>query len=65
MKDVEQFISLVKRMRDAQKEYFRTRDRRVMQHSICLEGAVDKCIQDYEAFKKAHPLQRDLFEDGE
>lgn len=65
MIETEKFIDLVKRMRQAQKEYFRTRDRRVMQHAICLEGAVDKCIMDYDAYKKEHPIQMDLFADND
>lgn len=61
MQDMEKFIDLVKRMRQAQKDYFRTRDRRIMQHAMCLEGAVDKCIQDHDAYRKEHPRQLDLF----
>ncbi len=64
MQDIDKFIDLVKRMRAAQKDYFRTRDRRIMQHSICLEGAVDKCIQEHEEYRKNHPKQLDLFADN-
>ena len=41
MKD---FITTVKAMREAQKEYFRTRDRQVLQRSKELERKVDTCI---------------------
>lgn len=58
----EKFIDTVRRMREAQKEYFRTRERKVLLHSIMLEGAVDKMISDHEAWVKAHPIQRDLFD---
>lgn len=60
--DNEKFYDTVKRMRDAQKEYYRTRDRKVLIHSMMLEGAVDKMIQERDAWLKQHPVQRDLFE---
>ena len=41
MKD---FITTVKAMREAQKEYFRTRDRQVLQRSKELERKVDTYI---------------------
>lgn len=36
------FRALVKRMRDEQKLYFRTRDRTALEYSKKLEGAVDR-----------------------
>lgn len=65
MQDIEQFIDLVKRMRQAQKDYFRTRNRTIMQHSMGLERAVDKCIIEYEENKKDHPKQLDLFAESD
>lgn len=44
MKD---FITTVKDMREAQKEYFRTRDRQVLQRSKALEKRVDALIAEY------------------
>ena len=41
MKDINNFISTVENMRNAQKEYFRTRNKEVMKHSIILEKTVD------------------------
>lgn len=38
------FVMLVKKMRDCQKEYFRTRDKEVLQESKNLEKKVDSCI---------------------
>lgn len=61
MTEIEKFIDTVKRMREAQKEYFKTRDRKVLIHSKCLEGAVDKMILDYEATKKPALKQAELF----
>ena len=45
MKD---FITTVKAMREAQKEYFRTRDRQVLQMSKALEKRVDALIAEYD-----------------
>lgn len=45
MKD---FITTVKAMREAQKEYFRTRDRQVLQRSKALEKRVDTLIAEYD-----------------
>lgn len=63
--NTEKFIDTVKRMRDAQKEYFKTKNRKVMLHSMMLEGAVDKMIEEHEEWQRAHPVQRDLFENQE
>lgn len=41
------FITTVKAMREAQKEYFRTRDRQVLQRSKALEKRVDALIAEY------------------
>ena len=42
------FISLVRSMREAQKEYFRTRDANVLVKAKELEAKVDKVISDAE-----------------
>ena len=42
--DMNEFIELVREMRDAQKEYFRTRDKNVLQRSKELERKVDTYI---------------------
>ena len=39
-----EFIELVRQMREAQKEYFRTRDKNVLQRSKELERKVDTYI---------------------
>lgn len=39
-----EFITTVKDMRDAQKTYFKTRDREVMRKSILLESKVDGMV---------------------
>lgn len=43
-----EFIELVRQMREAQKEYFRTRDRQVLQRSKALEKRVDALIAEYD-----------------
>lgn len=43
---LEQFKSLVAQMRAAQKEYFRTRDRNVLQQSKILEKQVDDALKE-------------------
>jgi len=40
-----EFIELVKRMREAQKNYFRTRDYNYLSESKMLERQVDKLIE--------------------
>lgn len=40
-----EFIELVKMMRDAQKEYFKTRDRDVLVKSKALEARVDEIVK--------------------
>ena len=46
MKQID-FYFLVKKMRDYQKAYFETRDRRFMHRAIELEEQVDKAIDGY------------------
>lgn len=49
MKD---FITTVKAMREAQKEYFRTRDRQILLKSKTLEKRVDDYIAQYNNQQK-------------
>ena len=42
---MEDLVKLVKEMREAQKEYFRTRDKSMLQRSKELEKAVDNTYQ--------------------
>ncbi len=39
-----EFIDLVRKMRGAQKEYFKTRDKYVLEKSKALERQVDKAL---------------------
>ncbi len=54
----QQIISAVRAMREAQKEYFRTRDVNVLRRSKALEKRVDVLLAEYD-----NP-QKDLFDNG-
>lgn len=54
----EQIISAVRAMREAQKEYFKTRDINVLRRSKALEKRVDTLLAEYD-----NP-QKDLFDNG-
>lgn len=53
-----EFIELVRKMRNAQKEYFRTRDKRVLQESKQLECMVDAILA-----QQVDKQQLSLFDD--
>lgn len=50
--EITKFVDLVENMRQAQKNYFKTRDKKQMTRAIILEELVDKKI---EAFKSQKP----------
>lgn len=64
------FIKLVGKMRDLQKEYFKTRDRQVMLQSKALEGRVDdylkrcfdKLAQQDQEFAEKVEVVKELFD---
>lgn len=49
---MKQLLPAVKAMREAQKEYFRTRDRQVLLQSKALEKQVDELIAKYDNQQK-------------
>lgn len=53
MSNEKEIISAVKAMREAQKEYFRTRNYENLQKSKWLESKVDKLLTDYYESKQA------------
>lgn len=55
---MKEFIELVRKMRNAQKEYFRTRDKRVLQESKQLECRVDAILA-----QQVDKQQLSLFDD--
>lgn len=55
-------VNLVRRMREAQKLYFRTRDHNAMLDSRRYEGLVDKFINEFDKKQKCPELfQETLF----
>lgn len=58
-----QFYDIVKRMRQAQKAYTKTKDTRILQRVKCLEGVVDNMIDVHDTESRAHPYQYELFTD--
>lgn len=62
MMEIEKFIDLVERMREAQRNWFATHKNNFLQRSIILEGLCDKMLQEYrEEEKKNKPQEQDLF----
>ena len=49
MKELLQFIQLVRTMRVSQKEYFRTRDKNILLQSKELERQVDKTLSSFDS----------------
>ncbi len=60
--DIEKFINLVERMREAQSTWFRTHNKNALQRSIMLEGLCDEQIKAYRDEQRRNSIQRDLFE---
>lgn len=60
--DVEKFIDLVERMRDAQRNWFKTKNRNALQRSIILEGLCDQEIAEYRSIQKDKFKEPGLFD---
>jgi hypothetical protein len=61
------FIDSVRCMRRAQKDFFRTRDKVLLDHAKLLEQEVDKQLEAWEmaeAWEKARETRPGLFEKG-
>lgn len=63
--EIDKFVDTVLRMREAQQEYFRTKNKKVMIHAMMLEGAVDTMIKEYKATPPPKPRQPSLFDQME
>ena len=59
--ETEKILDLVRQMRTAQKEYFRIRDKRIMQRSIILEKLVDEELENIQTNNKKKDTQLSLF----
>ena len=61
--DIEKFVDLVERMREAQTTFFKTHNRNAYQRSIILERLCDERIKEYRDEQRKNPIQRDMFEE--
>lgn len=55
-----EFVEYVRKMRDTQKKYYRTKDYMVLRLSMQLERVVDKMLEEIELPKQNEPKQLDL-----
>lgn len=59
--NIEKFIEKVEMMREAQKQYFKSRDNRILMRCLNLEKLVDEMIIEHKANYKPKVTQLDLF----
>lgn len=62
-KNVKTFVDWVSQMRDAQFEFFRTHDKRMLQRAKMLEAIVDNELNKMRNPSQLHPVQTDMFDD--
>lgn len=55
-----EFIEYVRKMRNTQKKYYRTKDYMVLRLSMQLERIVDKMLEEIELPEQNEPKQLDL-----
>lgn len=55
-----EFVEYVRKMRDTQKKYYRTKDYMVLRLSMQLERLVDKMLEEIKLPEKNEPKQLDL-----
>lgn len=60
--DINKFVSLVERMRESQTIYFKTKNYRVFQRALILEGLVDEEIKTFNNEQKKNVIQPSLFD---
>lgn len=60
--DIEKFVDLVERMREAQVRYFKTKNRNAFQRALILEPLVDEEIKKYKEEIMAKRKEPDLFD---
>lgn len=61
--DIQALARLVREMREAQRDYFRTRSREALQVSKSLEAKVDRALHEAE-HQAVQGVQTDLFNGG-
>ncbi len=55
-----EFVEYVRKMRNTQKKYYRTKDYMVLRLSMQLERVVDKMLEEIELPEQNEPKQLDL-----
>lgn len=55
-----EFVEYVRKMRNAQKKYYRTKDYMVLRLSMKLEHIVDKMLEEIELPEQNEPKQLDF-----
>lgn len=55
-----EFIEYVRKMRNAQKKYYKTKDYMILRLSMQLERVVDKMLEEIELPEQNEPKQLDL-----
>lgn len=55
-----EFVEYVRKMRNTQKKYYRTKDYMVLRLSMQLERIVDKMLEEIELPEQNEPKQLDL-----
>lgn len=55
-----EFVEYVRKMRNAQKKYYRTKDYMVLRLSMKLESVVDKMLEEIDLPEQNEPKQLDL-----
>lgn len=60
--DIEKFIDLVERMREAQTTWLKTKNRNALQRSIILERLCDQEIKEYRSIQKDKFKEPSLFD---
>lgn len=55
-----EFVEYVRKMRNAQKKYYKTKDYMILRLSMQLERVVDKMLEEIELPEQNEPKQLDL-----
>ena len=56
-----EFVEYVRKMRDTQKKYYRTKDYMVLRLSMQLERVVDKMLEEIDIPEQNEPKQLEMF----
>lgn len=56
-----EFVEYVRKMRNTQKKYYRTKDYMVLRLSMQLERVVDKMLEEIELPEQKEPKQLEMF----